>query len=147
MFDCLLGKRVYTYWVVIPSAIGWKWQRLCSDQILIRKRFNFYKHSRLTHALEWWLACWKMRARSPWIICQPVPEWSYAAHARSMLRGLAQVCFSSLGAGDVLCKKNGSRFSYGHLVLMFRLAESVWAMELAGKLIGLHCCCVADRTT
>ena len=32
-------------------------------------------------------------------------------------------------------------------VVLFRLAESVWAMEMAGRLIGLHCCCVADRTT
>ena len=32
-------------------------------------------------------------------------------------------------------------------VVLSRLAESVWAMEMAGGLIGLHCCCVADRTT
>ena len=31
-------------------------------------------------------------------------------------------------------------------VVLFRLAESVWAMEMAGRLIGLHCCCVADKT-
>ena len=30
-------------------------------------------------------------------------------------------------------------------VVVFRLAESVWAMEMAGRLIGLHCCCVADN--
>ena len=33
------------------------------------------------------------------------------------------------------------------LLNLLKAAESVWAMELAGRLIGLHCCCGISNST